>query len=236
MWCTRWYIPLLLLPIPTAPPYFLILFLFSLTLHARPCFYCILLLLTLFLSSCYWQPFPLSTPLSVPWAINSTVSLQSFGEALNYTLRNHAEIAQPHVVTVLDRCWCEFSSSTSSPSRLDSGLFDPFDSADWEKRSVDKAAKDLIAAHSSAAAPADGRAHVSTTVPSATSTSVQSPTSSPKGLWSLLLRFKEEEPTPPKEVEVKKPVPKWVYDLNHYGLNLVIDFRWSRPLKDPSLG
>lgn len=34
--CTRWFLPLLLLPLPTAPPYFLVLFLFSLTMHAKP--------------------------------------------------------------------------------------------------------------------------------------------------------------------------------------------------------
>ena len=34
--CTRWYLPLVLLPLPIAPPYFLVLFLLSTTLHARP--------------------------------------------------------------------------------------------------------------------------------------------------------------------------------------------------------
>ncbi|KAH0838667.1 hypothetical protein J3R83DRAFT_6994 [Lanmaoa asiatica] len=34
--CTRWFLPLLLLPLPTAPPYFLVLFLLTLALHARP--------------------------------------------------------------------------------------------------------------------------------------------------------------------------------------------------------
>lgn len=34
--CTRWYLPLLLLPLPTAPPYFLLLFLVSITIHAKP--------------------------------------------------------------------------------------------------------------------------------------------------------------------------------------------------------
>jgi len=34
--CTRWFLPLLLLPLPTAPPFFLVLFLLSLTMHAKP--------------------------------------------------------------------------------------------------------------------------------------------------------------------------------------------------------
>jgi len=34
--CTRWFLPLLLLPLPTASPFFLVLFLISLTMHAKP--------------------------------------------------------------------------------------------------------------------------------------------------------------------------------------------------------
>ena len=34
--CTRWFIPLLILPLPSSPPYFLILFLISMIIHARP--------------------------------------------------------------------------------------------------------------------------------------------------------------------------------------------------------
>lgn len=34
--CTRWFIPLLILPLPSSPPYFLILFLVSMIIHARP--------------------------------------------------------------------------------------------------------------------------------------------------------------------------------------------------------
>jgi hypothetical protein len=34
--CTRWYLPLLLLPYPAAPVYFVLVALVALTLHAQP--------------------------------------------------------------------------------------------------------------------------------------------------------------------------------------------------------
>ncbi|KAH7930576.1 hypothetical protein BV22DRAFT_1078788 [Leucogyrophana mollusca] len=126
MWCTRWFLPLLLLPLPTAPPYFLVLFLLSLALHAKPCFYCVILLAALFLSSCYWQPFPLDTPLSVPWAANIT----TFSDALNATIPPDSDLHQvkPSVIRVVDRCWCDFAS----------GVFHPFDVRKWEETSVQR--------------------------------------------------------------------------------------------------
>ena len=131
MWCTRWFLPLLLLPLPTAPPYFLILFLFSLTLHAKPCFYCIVLLSTLFISSCYWQPFPLDTQLSVPWADNIT----TFAEALTSALPSNYTQPLPVVIRPVDRCWCDLSSG---------GLFKPFNVSHWEHQSVMKLKAELI--------------------------------------------------------------------------------------------
>lgn len=89
--CTRWFIPLLLLPLPAAPPYFLLVYLLTLTLHARPwydslflhfptlfdffdSFYCIILLTALFISSCYWQPIPTNSPLSNPISADTLLS------------------------------------------------------------------------------------------------------------------------------------------------------------------
>ncbi|CAG8470852.1 9635_t:CDS:2 [Ambispora gerdemannii] len=54
MYCMRWFIPLLLLPFPNAPPFFVLTFLISYFLHQRPCVYCTILLLALFSSTCYW--------------------------------------------------------------------------------------------------------------------------------------------------------------------------------------
>ncbi|KAI6010175.1 hypothetical protein EDC04DRAFT_2770200 [Pisolithus marmoratus] len=127
MWCTRWFLPLLLLPLPTAPPYFLVLFLFTLALHARPCFYCIILLAALFLSSCYWQSFPLHAPLSAPWADNIT----TFHEALNASVSQNLDMYEvaPPIIRISDRCWCDFAF----------GVFEPYDVQKWERDSVERA-------------------------------------------------------------------------------------------------
>jgi len=120
-------LPLLLLPLPTAPPYFLVLFLLTLALHARPCFYCIVLLAALFLSSCYWQSFPLDAHLSAPWAHNVT----TFSDALNAALPSHLTTLNfsPPIMRVADRCWCDFAS----------GLFEPYDVQKWEMDSIQRA-------------------------------------------------------------------------------------------------
>ncbi|KAF9015416.1 hypothetical protein BDQ17DRAFT_1295211 [Cyathus striatus] len=130
MWCTRWFLPLLLLPIPTASPYFLLLFLFSLTLHAKPCFYCIVLLTTLFISSCYWQPFPLDTPLSIPWSTN----ISTFADALRASLAPDYPRPFPTVIRAVDRCWCDFSAGN---------FFQPFNISNWEHASVQKLKAEL---------------------------------------------------------------------------------------------
>ncbi|KAH7883974.1 hypothetical protein F5I97DRAFT_1930186 [Phlebopus sp. FC_14] len=131
MWCTRWFLPLLLLPLPTAPPYFLVLFLFTLALHGRPCFYCVILLGALFLSSCYWQSFPLDAPLSVPWADDIT----TFYEALNATISPGLDLHEfrPPIIRVADRCWCDFAS----------GVFEPYDVQRWERDSVERAVAEM---------------------------------------------------------------------------------------------
>ncbi|TFY73489.1 hypothetical protein EWM64_g10523 [Hericium alpestre] len=122
--CTRWFIPLLILPIPTAPPFFLILFLFSLTLHARPCFYCVTLLTSLFVSSCYWQPIPLHASLAEPWSENIT----TFSDALSSLFpRPLTDKEQSSILRMSDRCWCDLTSTK---------LFEPFNTTQWELLSV----------------------------------------------------------------------------------------------------
>ena len=119
------------------------LFLLTLALHARPwsvpyhylgairsrnlSFYCIILLAALFLSSCYWQSFPLDAHLSFPWADNIT----TFSEALNATIPPHLNSLEstPPIVRVADRCWCDFAS----------GLFEPYDVQRWERDSIQRA-------------------------------------------------------------------------------------------------
>ncbi|KAH9043872.1 hypothetical protein EDB85DRAFT_1912672, partial [Lactarius pseudohatsudake] len=129
MWCTRWFIPLLILPLPSAPPFFLILFLISMIIHARPCFYCIILLTALFLSSCYWQPVPLISSVSSSWATNAT-----FATVLASVLTSPIVAPLPAVIHLADRCWCDVSSSQ---------LFEPFDIARWERASVEQLKEEL---------------------------------------------------------------------------------------------
>ncbi|TBU34843.1 hypothetical protein BD311DRAFT_793190 [Dichomitus squalens] len=135
MWCTRWYLPLVLLPMPIAPPYFLLLFLFSTTMHARPCFYCMVLLTAMFMSTCYWPPVPIETPLVQPWSENVT----TFADALHLMMPNLPEERMPSTIPVADRCWCDFSN----------GFFAPFNATKWDELSVvrlkDSLEKDIAA-------------------------------------------------------------------------------------------
>ncbi|KAI0719148.1 hypothetical protein C8T65DRAFT_736841 [Cerioporus squamosus] len=129
MWCTRWYLPLVLLPIPIAPPYFLLLFLFSTTMHARPCFYCMVLLTAMFMSTCYWPPVPIETPLVRPWSENVT----TYADALRLFLPNLPDEKLPTIIPVADRCWCDLSQ----------GFFAPFNTTKWEELSVRRVKESL---------------------------------------------------------------------------------------------
>ncbi|KAG7450713.1 uncharacterized protein BT62DRAFT_1072747 [Guyanagaster necrorhizus] len=131
MWCTRWFLPLLLLPLPTAPPYFLLLFLLSLTMHAKPCFYCIILITSLFISSCYRQPFSLDTPLTSPWAENITTYSHALSASLSSLPRR---TLMPTTIRAVDRCWCDLSSGA---------FFEPFNMSRWEHNTVNRLKDDL---------------------------------------------------------------------------------------------
>jgi len=112
--CTRWFLPLLILPLPTASPSFLLVFLLSLILHARPCFYCILLLIALFTSSCYWQPVP-------------TLSLLERHPSVLASLTNDTLASLPNLTPLRDRCWCDVT---------DGNVFEPFNVSKWEEKSL----------------------------------------------------------------------------------------------------
>ncbi|KAI5897528.1 uncharacterized protein SCHCODRAFT_02609550 [Schizophyllum commune H4-8] len=124
MLCTKWFLPLFFLPLPTAPPLFLLLFIISLVAHAKPCFYCIILISTIFLSSCYWQPLPIDSPLTVPWSAEIT----TFRDALRAALGDDYDPALqiPQYIRPLDRCWCD----------LTDGMLEPFNVSQWERDSV----------------------------------------------------------------------------------------------------
>ncbi|KAJ7837176.1 hypothetical protein B0H14DRAFT_3870513 [Mycena olivaceomarginata] len=240
MWCTRWFLPLLLLPLPTAPPYFLVLFLLSLFIQAKPCFYCIVVLITLFFSSCYWQPFPIDSPLSVPWADNIT----TFAEALNATLATPYDKPLPPVMSTLDRCWCDFWGN---------GFFDPYNVSQWERASVlrladeiERERKEEQQVASEVEAPESSEP---TEVEPMPRTAAPDPTPSARsirgvaaGMWSVVhpyiqtIRavaeskiplFKMDNVTASAPVE-SLPALRWEYDLRTHGLGLIVDFGWTR--------
>ncbi|KAJ6626941.1 hypothetical protein B0H10DRAFT_1997320 [Mycena sp. CBHHK59/15] len=242
MWCTRWFLPLLLLPLPTAPPYFLVLFLLSLFIQAKPCFYCIVLLVTLFFSSCYWQPFPIDSPLSSPWADNVT----TFAEALNATIVTPYAKPLPPVMRTLDRCWCDFWAG---------GFFDPYNVTQWERSSVLKLADELERAQKAELAELDPQEKAeepeiaTATIDRMPRTAAPAPTARRKSavhgvaanVWSLVNPYLRSprtiteltplfnmdnvtESEPPESL----PLLRWEYDLRSYGLGVVVDFGWSR--------
>ncbi|TRM65644.1 hypothetical protein BD626DRAFT_485428 [Schizophyllum amplum] len=131
MLCTKWFLPLIFLPLPTAPPLFLLLFIVSLVAHAKPCFYCIILISTIFVSSCYWQPLPIDSPLSTPWSDEIT----TFAQALRASLGANYTDPLPAYIRPLDRCWCDLSN----------GFLQPFNVSRWERDSVLRLSNELEA-------------------------------------------------------------------------------------------
>ncbi|KAJ7630457.1 hypothetical protein FB45DRAFT_915550 [Roridomyces roridus] len=240
MWCTRWFLPLLLLPLPTAPPYFLVLFLLALFIQSKPCFYCIVLLVTLFFSSCYWQPFPIDSTLSKPWADNIT----TFRDALNATIPTPYDKPLPPVMRTLDRCWCDF---------WEGGFFEPYNVSHWERSSILKLADQLHSARKAELeAEAEAQAKESPTAPASTmdmprTAAPSEPSSSTtrrKGsvasnVWSLVNPYLRPRTTPETSEPVPEipvapeeapslPVLRWEYDLRPYGLGVVVDLGWNR--------
>ncbi|KAF9535761.1 hypothetical protein CPB83DRAFT_872548 [Crepidotus variabilis] len=250
MWCTRWFLPLLLLPLPTAPPFFLVLFILSLTMHAKPCFYCIVLLTTLFVSSCYWQPFPIDTPLTTPWS----ESVSTFSEALNASLPSNYTRALPSVMRAADRCWCDFSGS----------FFEPFNVSKWEYASVQRVSHDLERQQRPDAAVVKSKQDSKNRLAennegTSMSGSVTENTDTghaDTNIWARLLSFhrrgtkagegdsasnmlKTSAPEPSNRVTDASarigqdhitglPTLRAEYDLRPYGLGVILDFRWSR--------
>ncbi|KAI8983388.1 hypothetical protein BD414DRAFT_418663, partial [Trametes punicea] len=127
--CTRWYLPLLLLPFPIAPPFYLLLWIFSMCLHARPCFYCMALLSTMYISLCYWPPVPIDTPLVRPWSANVT----TFADALRYKMPGLPPEKMPDMMPLEEHCWCDLSS----------GVFSPINMTKWEEASVNRVVENL---------------------------------------------------------------------------------------------
>ncbi|RPD81609.1 hypothetical protein L226DRAFT_564291 [Lentinus tigrinus ALCF2SS1-7] len=98
-------------------------------MHARPCFYCMVLLTAMFMSTCYWPPVPIETPLVPPWSDNVT----TYADALRSMLPNLPQEKLPTTIPVADRCWCDLSH----------GFFAPFNNTKWEELSVMRAKENL---------------------------------------------------------------------------------------------
>lgn len=217
-------------------------------------FYCIVLLTTLFVSSCYWQPFPLDSPLSTPWADNIT----TFAEALNSTIMPNYSKPLPDVMRTVDRCWCDFSAG---------GFFEPFNVSHWEHVSVERLKDDLE--HQENAE--DAVSQKKETVKLSTQTSQMPRTAAPApspirtmnrktvgiDYWALFFyplysrpNYVFERATTPSESSTPHtsppsspkakiitsgahssanlPLIRKEYDLRPYGLGILIDFGWTR--------
>jgi hypothetical protein len=214
-------------------------------MDARPCFYCIVLLSALFVSSCYWQPFPTDNALASPWSENIT----TFSQALNTSMSDFHE-PLPSVMRVVDRCWCDFSTGS---------VFQPFNVSQWEHASLTKLKASLerqmmtedVKEMEPWKTENDSKWNL-TVSPGArdTTTSLPLPRTShgtPRGLLSIVRliygqvntgRSVSSHPAPEfsttESYRSKPPSFRTVlsllrreYDLRSYGLDVIIDFGWS---------
>ena len=198
-----------------------------------PSFYCIVLLTTLFISSCYWQPFPIDSPLTTPWSDNIT----TFAEALNSSIMDSSR-PFPTVMRAVDRCWCDFSAG---------GLFEPFNVSHWEYLSVQRLHHEMelpkLLDDSLPQDNTDMKANSNLTIVEASSNTITSTSKfwlRIRPLYSKAFRSVEPASTTEKQVniqgnsDVTKPITvlnsfiRQEYDLRPYGLGIIIDFRWSR--------
>ena len=93
-------------------------------------FYCIVLLTALFLSTCYWPPVPIETPLTIPWAENIT----TYADALLSLMPDLPKDMIPSDIPTADHCWCDLTSGK---------FFEPFDMMHWELESVVRVKEEL---------------------------------------------------------------------------------------------
>lgn len=195
---------------------------------------------TLFISSCYWQPFPLDTPLSTPWSENIT----TFAEALNASLCSNYTGSIPTVIRAVDRCWCDLSTG---------GFFVPFNVSNWERASVLRLKDELERKQQQAdsdetLSTLNGTLSISS-LPESETSSV-SPTTErfafhlPHLSLSSIRGFVKRRhssgaspsSTPPSTSSQSEDKPSSAdtsttssreLDLRPYGINLVIDYDWS---------
>ena len=206
-----------------------------------------MVLTALFLSSCYWQPVTLDTPLYRPWNDNIT----TFGHALKAMLPQNSTFDVP-VVQFVDRCWCDVTNKV---------FFQPFNVTQWEVDSLKFYVEDAVRQQ---------KKEVERKAKSITDPSVSQPTNGtqPAGpgmfmsdvaslynialsRWKLMFTSPNESypsatsPTTPLPSLAIPPAPKptttyvpardqksipWYqreYSLRPYGFDVVFEFGWN---------
>ena len=203
--------------------------------HLISCsFYCIILLTALFLSSCYWQPIPLTSSVSSSWATNAT-----FATVVAAALSSSVTAPLPAVIRLADRCWCDVSSSR---------LFEPFDIARWERTSVEQLKEELErdAASAEQLSSDSGEADslpsatngtrsivesqlpVSEPPPHACTSATPADSISQKDGVEQIAAVPPLSDGPPVVSSVDLPLFRRKYDLRPYGFSMILDFGWSR--------
>ena len=195
-------------------------------------FYCIILLTALFLSSCYWQPIPLTSSVSSSWATNA-----SFATVITAALSSSIATPLPAVIRLADRCWCDVSSSR---------LFEPFDIARWERASVEQLKEEIERDAACAEQLLSGVSEPSSlddlnSSPPATNDReavVESQLTSPKPSSTEAPAEENSAPQippvppslngPPVVPSMDLPLLRRKYDFRPYGFSLILDFGWSR--------
>lgn len=215
-----------------------------------------MLLTTLFVSSCYWQPFPIDNPLITPWS----ESITTYAEAINASLPSNYTTPLPTAMRAVDRCWCDFSG----------GFFEPFNISHWEFLSVQKVSQELQRQQRLDEIASGKKFTTEQTVQQQSiPDGVDGPTSgsernsfpSRNYFWALFQPFprrtqkrKEEylsaeEPPSTVIANASRPsilatnltllstssnssipmrTPPLEYDLRPYGFGIIVDLRWSR--------
>lgn len=216
-------------------------------------FYCILLLSAMFMSSCYWPPVPLDTPLARPWSQNIT----TFSDALHSLIPDVPEEMIPAAIPIVERCWCEFSTS---------GFFEPYNVTEWELNSVTRLAEDIQKKMEEEMSKTDPSQPTATTSQSPLalanvgeaaqfnpspsrwsrirdilwpfSSGTHEPANVPEELPSDVVPLSDssdfsanDTQVPATAVPSEKPWLRREYDLREYGFAVSVDFGWSpRPV------
>jgi hypothetical protein len=205
-------------------------------------------LTALFLSSCYWQPVTLDTPLYRPWSDGVT----TFGHALKTILPQNSTLDVP-VVQFVDRCWCDVTNKV---------FFHPFNITQWEVDSLKFYVEDAVRRQKK---ETEKKTNLTTEIgPSQPTNGTQQPVGPPllrsdvAGLWKVVLsRWKlmftptnESRPSvtplvtllpsqsipPPSEpttahvpLRDQKLLPWWQreYSLQPYGYDVIFEFGWN---------